>query len=1112
MSVAQGGLVPSVTDPVTGAYHRALLGPRMEAELARARRTGGSCSLFLFDVDWFKSVNDSYGHQRGDEILAQLAARVSARVRGYDELFRYGGDEFVVLLPDTGREDAVRIALDVVDAVRGSEFPGTPPLRVSVSLGVATFPDDADDADGLLGRADRRNYLAKGRGRGCAVADDADTGPAAASSRLLDREAPLAVVNELLTRLPLTGAEVLEVAGPPGAGHTRFLAEVRRLAALRGWPVWDLAEPEPEPEPAPGDGRLIVLADADAAPRVAAAAERWRPRVASLGVVYAGTGTGAAGSLPPTATAELTPWSPGSTRIWLRSVLRGEPSDTLLGLLHGRTGGLPGALARDLAALRDRGQLVAQDGGGWTVTAAALGRPRRVSLPVPMTDLVGREAERDRVAGLLAGARLVTLAGPGGIGKTRLSLSVAAAAADTFADGVVFVPLADLDRTELVVAAIAGALGVEPPPGEPLLDAVAARLADASLLLVLDNFEQVLDAAVAVGTLLARTTGLRVLATSRQKLSLYGERVYQVPPLPLPEAGAAGAADAAAARRAVAQFPALALFEQRAQAVDADFAVTAGNAAAVVEVCRRLDGLPLAIELAAARVDEWTPQELLDRITGHLGAVGEGPRDLPARQRTLRGAVDWSVALLAPADRELFARLGAFAGGCTVDAAAAVAAPGVPVPEVAARLTALAARSLLTVAADDDAGGPARYGMLETIRADAVDRLAAAAADAAAVRLRHAAWFGDLATRAGEGFAGPEQAAWIRLVDVEYPNLRAAFATVTAEGDVAAAVGFCRGLWRLWWDGRHVDEGLQWCAGLLGAPVPPADADDAELSFIAAVLAHHRDDHHAAQQYAERALDASTRAGDELGVGRAHSALGMAAFTRGDYPAALHHHGLSMRVWRTAGYARGVAIGLDNLARTALRCGDVEAAERWVAELVALGEDEMPRDALLTLEDRVEVALGRGDADAARALLTDSLRLSRELGDEAGEAMAVHQLGMAAHLAGAEAEAVRLLADALARRHRLESDDDTAISLECVSRAVVARDARFAAELLGAAAALRERRRLPAPPYLERARAEVVRLATAALGERDVAAVVAAGRGASLELLVSRVRDAAGRS
>ncbi|HKS98099.1 MAG TPA: diguanylate cyclase, partial [Rugosimonospora sp.] len=247
-----GDVISPATDPVTGTLPRAALQPSLAGALAGGR----DCALFLFDVDFFKTVNDVYGHQRGDEVLRQLAERVDGLLPGTGTLVRYGGDEFVVLLPDTDWQSAVRLALRLTDQVRAHRFDGDPPLHVSISLGVAVYPQDGRDAQSLLACADRRNYLAKRRGRGTAVADDADPVEGTGDSRLWERDAALSGTHEFLTRLAADRRGALRVEGEPGAGHTRFLREVARLAGLRGFQVLTAGQ---RPEPVP-DGRVLLLA------------------------------------------------------------------------------------------------------------------------------------------------------------------------------------------------------------------------------------------------------------------------------------------------------------------------------------------------------------------------------------------------------------------------------------------------------------------------------------------------------------------------------------------------------------------------------------------------------------------------------------------------------------------------------------------------------------------------------------------------------------------------------------------------------------------------------------------------------------------------------------
>jgi diguanylate cyclase (GGDEF)-like protein len=1093
-------------DPVTGAYPRALIPVRVDAEIAAT----GPFALFLFDVDYFKTVNDAYGHLRGDRVLAQLTERIKELVRADDELFRYGGDEFLLLLPRTGATEALRLALRLTDGVRAAQFPGEPPLTLSISLGVAAYPDDGITADELIGAADRRNYLAKRRGRGGAVADDNDPGGAAAPSRLWERDSALSATHDFLTRLRLDGRGALQVHGEQGAGHTRFLDEVARIATMRGFAVRRVGEPGP-----PVNGDTLLIADVDGGPHIAATVAAARSSSGALGIAYAVTGrTGPDPVLPVLAAPELAPWSPAALRIWLRTTLSGEPSRTLVSWIAGKSGGLPARAERELDRLRSRGGLVATDGGGWTVTPGVLGRPRRrTALPAPMTPLVGRVAERDRVVRLLATNRLVTLVGPGGIGKTRLSLAAAAAAADRFDDGAVFVPLADTADGEQVMSAIAHALQVGEVPGEPLADTVADHLAEASMLLVLDNFEQILDAAPVLGKLLAAAPAVTALVTSRERLSLYGEKLYQVPPLTVPDLdalppGAAGVA------RALADSPAVALFDQRAQAADDAFELTPATLPAVTALCHLLDGLPLAIELAAARVDRWPPDALLAHLSEHLETLGDGPRDLPARQQTLRGAIDWSYDLLPPADQRLFAALAVFGGGFTAEAALAVAEPG-PVDgarrlaRLSERLGGLVNKSLLTVAVEGD---EPRFGTLETIRAYAASRLAAEP-DADEIRDRHAGYFSAFAAAAADGLAGPEQAEWSERVEREYGNVRAAMGWALGRGGAGAATlaaTMCLGLWRYWRSGNHIGEGRERLDALLASDATGLpDGVRARLAHAAAVLATNQDDHDTADRLGHDSLRLAEKVADRLTMAHARNALGIAAIGAGDYDLATVHFQASLDLWRELGNGQGTAMSLGNLTKVMLRLGDVEAAGRYADQCLKLERASgNTRGICLGLECLGQIRLARGDVAGARSALAESLSLSRGLGDLFGEAMALHHLGLAALADGAREEALRHLTAALALRHEVGDREDLAVSLDCVGSAVAAADPELAILVVAAAGAVREKHRLPVPPEVEPQRRAALTTARYALGERGFAETWAAARTTPLDLVIDRALDA----
>jgi predicted ATPase len=667
-----------------------------------------------------------------------------------------------------------------------------------------------------------------------------------------------------------------------------------------------------------------------------------------------------------------------------------------------------------------------------------------------------------------------------------------------------------------VVAAIAQAAGVAEMPDQPLLDGVIGQLAGCSMLLVLDNLEQVQDAGPAIGCLLEEAPSVSVLVTSREPLMVYGEQVYRVPALPLPDLTRINA-DEAGVARVLAESPAVALFDQRARGAHAGWVLTADQLPAVAELCHRLDGLPLAIELAAARTDRLRPTELLEHLVGHLDALGDGPRNRPQRQQSLRGAIDWSIALLDADDRRLFESLGVFAGGFTLAAAHGVGDYGAPestaeddslaLKTLAARLAQLVNKSLLVAEPAPD--GTPRYRMLKTIHAHAKVRLSlAGGADRA--RGRHLAHYVAVSAEAAAGMAGPDQAEWAERLRWEYANLRAAMEWALEHDDGAAAGRVCMGLWRYWRNGGHILEGREWLHKVLSAPGALSDQERTHLLYPAAVLAATQDDTEAAARFSQECLHLSGRVGDRRSAAQARNILGVTALALGHADAAGEHFRFSLDVWQDLDEPAGMAIALGNLAKVALRLGDIPTASDDINRCLALERAAgNSRGVLLGLECLGEILLAKGDLPAARANCAEALTLARELGDVFGEAMALHQSGLVAQAEGNTGAALELFLGALERRHEVGDREDLAVSLDSVAELTVADDPRLAVELLSAVHALRRRSALATPPDGEARRAGVLAAARAALGEQPFAAAWQAGGTAPLDLVVDRALDSA---
>jgi predicted ATPase len=488
-----------------------------------------------------------------------------------------------------------------------------------------------------------------------------------------------------------------------------------------------------------------------------------------------------------------------------------------------------------------------------------LERSGRATLPAPRTSFIGRERELEEIGDLLAEVRLLTLTGPGGTGKTRLALRAAADQVDRVEDGVVFVDLSAVTDAELVPSTIAATMGVGQDVGADIVDSLAGHLRDRETLLLLDNVEQVVESAPVVDRLLNDAPRLRVLATSRVPLHLSGEHEYLVRPLPLPD-------PERPELETITTCESVMLFVERAAAVRRGFRVDEENAPAVAEIARRLDGLPLAIELAASRAKLLSPQALLERLDRRLPLLTGGPRDLPERQRTLRAAIEWSYDLLEAEERGLFARLAAFRGGWTLDAAEAVCAPGLEL-DVVDGLGSLVDKSL--VRQEQSRQGEVRFRMLETIHEFAAERLAASGEEDE-IRRRHAEHVRELAEEAEPHLMGEGQFRWLERLEREHDNLRAALDWAEAAGDAETALRTAAAIWRFWQLHGHLAEGRARLERILALPGSAArSAPRARALGALGGIAYWQGDYAAIESLYEEAVDIGREVGDPRLLSRA---------------------------------------------------------------------------------------------------------------------------------------------------------------------------------------------------------------------------------------------------
>jgi predicted ATPase/class 3 adenylate cyclase len=635
------------------------------------------------------------------------------------------------------------------------------------------------------------------------------------------------------------------------------------------------------------------------------------------------------------------------------------------------------------------------------------------NLPALLSSCIGRDAELVELEGLITGSRLVTLTGPGGVGKTRLAIEVADRVAGDFGGGVVFVDLAPLRDPGLVLGAIARRLGVDERDATPLRDLLVVSLRGRRLLVLLDNFEHVLPARGAVLALLEACPELFILVTSRVALDVRGGRDYPVAPLVLP--------DAAGPPEALRNSPAVELLVERARAVGTELPLDAETAPAVAEICRRLDGLPLAIELAAARIRLLPPAALLARLDRRLPVLSGGPHDLPTRQKTMRDAIAWSYELLDEPEQALFRRLCVFVGGCTLEAAEVICADGGEDPAILDLVAALVASSLLrppvTPAAGDEFAQPAapRLTILETIREYGTELLAARSEIGETGR-RHAAYYLALAEQAGPALTGPGAVAWLARLDAEHDNMRAARRWAHDAGDRATVLRLAAALWPFWQRRGHLSEGRQWLAEALDPAAAVAPAVRVNGLVGAARLAM---DQAAYDEAAERCTGAVALArehGDPRMLAAALNTEGLLARAQDRYADSAHAHQAALEQARMAADRAGEAAALLGLAHAAIFTGDAPRASALGEQSLTAARDSGDRHILAEVLCHLAWAASNiGAYQQAAELGTEALGLFTALGGTSEQAEALFLLGALALYAGDYERAEHLFTDSLAR-------------------------------------------------------------------------------------------------
>jgi predicted ATPase/class 3 adenylate cyclase/DNA-binding CsgD family transcriptional regulator len=635
------------------------------------------------------------------------------------------------------------------------------------------------------------------------------------------------------------------------------------------------------------------------------------------------------------------------------------------------------------------------------------------NLPVQPTPFLGREHEGAAIAALLRreGVRLVTLTGPGGTGKTRLALQVAADVSELFSSGVFFVNLAPISDPALVVPTIAKTLAIREGSGQSLLERLTEELRQRQLLLLLDNFEQVVSSAEQVAALLTACPRLKVLVTSREVLHVRAEYEFPVPPLAFPDP------DHLPDLAALAHHAAIALFLQRAQAVQPDFQLTEANARAVASLCARLDGLPLAIELAAARMKLFSPQALLARLGQPLSLLTSASRDVPARQQTLRNTIAWSYHLLDAREQQLFQRLSVFVGGCELSAIEAVSSVlGDGAASVLEGVASLLDKSLLLQR--EQGQGEPRVQMLETVRAYGLEVLKASG-EMEGTRQAHAEYYVRLAEEAEPELTGQAQGVWFERLEQELDNLRAALMWSLERGEAGQRVEMalrCASALRWFWDVRgYVSEGQTFLERALAERQGDAAPAQVKALNAAAYLAHTHSDDDRAEALCEKALACCQELGDKAGIARSLRLLGMIAWRRYHFASAFSQTEESLALFREVGDEEEAAWSLNNLAGLFSYRGEYARALSLIEESLALfrASGNIQGSAWARGWLAALILITQSDQATGRALLEESLALCREVGHKEGMVRALGLLGQVALLQGDAVKARSLLEESL---------------------------------------------------------------------------------------------------
>jgi len=1048
-------------DFLTGVYSRSAFSARLQEESARASRAKNEFSILLLDIDYFKSINDSYGHARGDQILIEFARRLQHCLRDSDLVFRFGGDEFVVLLPNCSRQNARLFAERFLNAIQTQPFDGSPPITISVCIGIACFPSDHSDADHLFEIADLRMLDGKRRGRGSIVDSQPDIAADLSfdsMTRPFDREYEIQAANRFCEAVSESSRGILIVTGEFGSGRSRFLREVKSTAHIHGMEyIWMASSTGPAKKQfqvlvkSKRDIRLNFRGCKSVADHVAVIEKAiLENRIQRLMFILDDLDRADAGSVDvlsamlyshtPCAIAvcaslprgidlghyplsapirdviHLTPITRESLKIWIRNLIRWEAPDPIINRLYIETGGFPGNIRKAVTFLIQRG-ILKRENDTWTVTDAFDGlklaerlgfefQRQAIALPSLLTPFIGRSEEIQKLTKILDGKRLVTVTGPGGSGKTRLALKVASDRVTHFRHGCFFVALAAIASSDFVVSTIADTIrfnfsGRQDPKTE-LMD----YLREKEMLIIFDNCEYLQECASIVAEMLEKCHFLKMIATSQHRLKVRGETVLELRGMPYPTDIEQFEGE---------EYSAVRLFVQNAQFADFAFRPTPDDRAQIIRICRLVEGMPLAIELASAWVRVLSCAMIAEEIEKNLDFLESCEADIPPRQRSLRAVFEHAWKLLAPPVRQAYAKLAIFRGGFTVEAAAAVASV------TTMDLATLKDCSFVYKTISE------RYYLLEVLRLYAAEKLRKSTEEYTRVRSGSACYFAELLDR--DTADGATDSAAMDRISVEIDNIRAGWQYAIETRDQALLERYFNGLSAYYDRTGLFNEAEALCRVSLDGltqDVGPSQITPEIRTLIGRIHNLHGSFLFGLSQY-DRAKEAFTKGmvmfrdlQNYQELAASLNGLGGIAMRAGNYQQAREIYEKSLELRQRLGDKRGIASSLNNLANVQGALGDTLGSLQRYEESLVIVKELGDRKAIATLLANVGISAGMlGDSSRELKLLKESYSIRMEIGDRAGIAISLDNLGNIEFHKGNAEKARDMLQESLSIRREI---------------------------------------------------------------------------------------------